>query len=53
MALIANLKLLFSSDARVIFNILPVLYCRVVESVDEVVSTILGRMKSSRANRSL
>ena len=28
-------------------------YCRVVESVGEVVSTILGRMKLSRANRSL
>ena len=28
-------------------------YCRVIESVGEVVSTILGRMKLSRANRSL
>lgn len=45
MALVANLKLLYSSDARVIFSILPVFYCRVIESVGEVVSTILGRMK--------
>ena len=50
---IANMKFLFLSNNHAILSILPVLYCRLVENVGEVVSTVLGRMKLSRANRSL
>lgn len=49
----ANMRFLFLSNDCAILSILPVLYCRVVENVGEVVSTVLGRMKLSRANRSL